>query len=345
MKKNLKVFCGYTNTAANAYIIAEGLRKNNIKADSVVIDDHTFAYPYHKKIKFLNSKHKFINRLLKYFYFIKHALLYDVFIFNTRNTFLAKKGDLKILKMMGKKTGMIYVGCDIRDKNLNLTSPDKYTICKNCSDEYQKKIRCYMEEKIKETEIIQKYISASFAHPFDATILKGKIHYFYTSRELDKYKPQYRLNERIKIVHAPSDDGIKGTKYVIKAIETLKREGCEFDFELIRNKSNDETLEAIRNSDILIDQMVLGYYGLVSVEGMALGKTVVCYIKEKLYDYLPDLPIINLNPDNLAEGLKELIQNREKLTETGKLGREFAEKYHDYRKNSLNMLKIILNET
>ena len=44
----LKVFCGYGNTGGIAYKIAEGLRKNGIRADSVVIDDHTFSYPYHK---------------------------------------------------------------------------------------------------------------------------------------------------------------------------------------------------------------------------------------------------------------------------------------------------------
>ncbi len=344
MKKNIKVLCGYVNTGGIAYKIAEGLRKNGIKADSVVIDDHLYSYPFHKQLNFIGNKPSFINRIKKYYYFIKHTLLYDVFIFNTRSTMLAKKGDLKILRWLGKKTAMIYVGCDIRDKNYYLASADKYTVCKNCSEAYQIKIGCVMEDKHSESAIIQKYIDAPFSHPFDAMILNGKFNYLYLLLELEKYQPKYETNSKIKIVHIPSNDGIKGTNYVLQAIEKLKKENIEFDFELIRNKPHDEVVESIRNADILIDQMVAGWYGLISVESMALGKTTVCFLREELYNYIPDIPIINLNPDNLAEGLKKLIAEKEKLSDYGKAGRKYAEKYHDYIKNSMNMLKITMGE-
>jgi glycosyltransferase involved in cell wall biosynthesis len=340
----VKVFCGYVNTGGIAYKIAEGLRRNGIKADSVVIDDHSFSYPFHKKLKYAGNKPGFINRLIKYYYFIKHTLMYDVFIFNTRSTMLARKGDLKILKKLGKKTAMVYVGCDIRDKNFYLNSSEKYTVCKNCTEAYQKKIVCVMEDKHSESATIQKYIDAPFSHPFDAMILNGNFNYLYLLLELEKYVPEYEINRRVKIVHIPSDDGIKGTTYVLEAIEKLKKENIEFDFELIRNKPHNEVVEIIRNSDILIDQMVAGWYGLISVEAMALGKTTVCFLRDKLYEYIPDIPIINLNPDNLAEGLKKLVAERERLIEYGRAGRKYAEKYHDYIKNSLDMLKITMGE-
>jgi glycosyltransferase involved in cell wall biosynthesis len=104
-------------------------------------------------------------------------------------------------------------------------------------------------------------------------------------------------------------------------------------------------MESIRNADILIDQMTAGWYGLISVEAMALGKTTVCFLNDELYKYIADIPIINLNPDNLTEGLKKLISEREKLQEYGKAGRKFVEKYHDYVKNSIDILKITTGET
>ncbi len=346
--QNLRVFCGYVNTGAISYKIAQGLRENGIKADSVSINEHIFGYPSHKIIHFYkpdNFIHVFLNRLLKYYYFLKFFLKYNVFIFNTSSTLLSRKWDLKLLKVLGKKTAMIYTGCDIRDRNYYLNLPRKYTACKDCSPAFQKRIGCIMEEKIKTTAIIQKNIGVSFSHPFDASMLNGKYHYLYLLLELEQYEPKFESNKRIKILHAPSDDGFKGTRYVISAIEKLKKDNTDFDFELLRNKTHDETIEAIKNCDILIDQMVAGWYGLISIEAMALGKTVVCYIDDKLYDYLPDLPVINLNPDNLAEGLKQLIGQKEKLTEYGKLGRKFAEKYHDYKTNSKAILDITLQET
>jgi hypothetical protein len=342
--KKLKVMCGYANTGGIAFKIAEGLRINGIKADSLVIDNHSFSYGYHKMLKFVDNKHTFLNRLIKYYYFLKHTLMYDVFIFNTRSTMLSKKGDLKILKVLGKKTAMIYVGCDIRDKDHYLSSSNKYTVCKNCSTAYQDMIRCIMKDKYSETDVIQKDVSRSFSHPFDAGILNGNYNYLYLLLELDQYKPKYDINKTIKIVHIPSDDGIKGTNYVINAIEILKSENLNFEFEVVRNRSHKETIEIIRNSDILIDQMVAGWYGLISIESMALGKTTVCYINNKLYEYLPDLPIVDLNPDNLADGLKKLIIERDKLQGYGIAGRKFAEKYHDHIKNSMDMLTNIVGE-
>jgi hypothetical protein len=341
-KKKIKVLCGYANTGGIAYKIAEGLRKNKIKADSVVIDDHLFSYKHHKKLKFIGNKPNLINRLIKYYYFIKHTLKYNVFIFNTRSTMLARKGDLKILKFLGKKTAMIYVGCDIRDKYYYLNSSNKYTVCKYCSVDYQKKIHCVMHEKLNETNIIQQNINVTFSHPFDAMILQDKFHYLYLLLELDEYTPNFKINDTLKIVHIPSDDGIKGTKFVLESINILKKQNISFEFELIKNISHQKTIELIKNCDILIDQMTAGWYGLISIEAMALGKTVICYIRDELYNYLPDLPIINLNPDNLAKGLKKLILEKDKLSEFGKAGRVFVEKYHDHIKNSADMLKIIL---
>ena len=344
MKSKIRVFCGYVNTGGIANKIAEGLRKNGIRADSIVIDDHSFSYPYHKKLTFFGNKPNFINRLIKYYYFIKHTLKYDVFIFNTRSTMLAKKGDLRILRKLGKKTAMIYVGCDIRDKEHYLSSTDKYTVCKNCTEEYQKIVDCVMVKKRSEADIIQKNIHASFSHPFDATILDGKFHYFYLLLELEEYKPLYEINKRIKIIHAPSNAGIKGTNYVLEAIEILKKRNIDFDFELLTGKSHADTITAIKGADILIDQMVAGWYGLISVEAMALGKTTVCFLRESLYNFIPDIPIINLNPDNLAEGLEKLINEKEKLSSYGIEGRKFAEKYHDYMKNSTDILSITMGE-
>jgi len=344
LTKNTKVFCGYGNTGGIAYKIAEGLRKNGIKADSVVINDHSFSYPYHKKLKFFGNKPGLINRLLKYFYFIRHTVLYDVFIFNTRSTMLARKGDLKILKWLGKKTAMIYVGCDIRDKNYYINSREKYTVCKNCSYSYQERIGCVMEDKYRETDIIHKTVTASFSHPFDAMILNGKFNYLYLLLELEQYEPSYKINDILKIVHIPSDDGIKGTNYVIEAINRLKKENVEFEFELLRNKSHEEVKKSIRNADILIDQMVAGWYGLISIESMAMGKTTVCYLRDELYKFIPEIPIINLNPDNLEEGLHKLIIEKEKLTEYGKKGRQYTEKYHDHIKNSKDLLNVISGE-
>ena len=68
------------------------------------------------------------------------------------------------------------------------------------------------------------------------------------------------------------------------------------------------------------------------MEAMALGKPVICFIKEdykKLVPFGEDIPIIGANKDNVGEVVEKLMGNRSKLKGLGKRGYEFVKKFHD----------------
>ena len=57
-----------------------------------------------------------------------------------------------------------------------------------------------------------------------------------------------------------------------------------------------------------MDQFILGSFGVSSIEVMALGKPVLCYIMDQVEINLPEAcPIINANLDNLESKLEQLI--------------------------------------
>jgi hypothetical protein len=68
---------------------------------------------------------------------------------------------------------------------------------------------------------------------------------------------------------------------------------------------------------------------------MALGKPVMCYVRESDLGFIPpemrrDLPVINATPANIYEVLKEWITaRREELPAAGARGRAFVERWHD----------------
>jgi len=76
----------------------------------------------------------------------------------------------------------------------------------------------------------------------------------------------------------------------------------------------------------------------LAVELMALGKPVICYIREGDLKFIPekmrqDLPIINANPNTIYHVLKEwLTIRRKELPELGKRSRIYVETWHDSRK-------------
>jgi glycosyltransferase involved in cell wall biosynthesis len=137
------------------------------------------------------------------------------------------------------------------------------------------------------------------------------------------------------VMHAPTHRGIKGTKHVLEAVERLKADGVPFRFELIEGLSHAEALQRYRDADLLIDQLLLGWYGGLAVELMALGKPVICHLRESDLRFIPQgmrkaLPIIRAHPGDLYEVLKVWLTNRkQELPEVGARCRAFVEHWHD----------------
>lgn len=142
------------------------------------------------------------------------------------------------------------------------------------------------------------------------------------------------------IVYAPSNKVIKGTDAVLRAIEELKSK-YEFDFQLIHGIEHCESLEIVRNCDIMLDQFMVGAHGLAALEAMAFGKPVVCYIKPSLVSMYPDdLPIVNANQENLADVIKNLLEDSQRRHEIGRCSRAYVEKYHDAHKIAQELVAI-----
>jgi glycosyltransferase involved in cell wall biosynthesis len=134
------------------------------------------------------------------------------------------------------------------------------------------------------------------------------------------------------IVHSPTAVVGKGTKYVIAAVDELKK-NHDFEFILIKDMSHETSLGLIKRCDIFIDQLISGGYGMAAMEAMSFGKPVICYMKESVIkeDMPHDVPIVNANPDNIKVVLEELLNNGTLRNRQGKLGRAYIEKYHDIR--------------
>jgi glycosyltransferase involved in cell wall biosynthesis len=135
---------------------------------------------------------------------------------------------------------------------------------------------------------------------------------------------------KLRILHAPSDPGVKGTEHVLKAVEDLKEEGYEIELDLVRNLPHQEALEHYRQADIVVDQLLVGWYGVFAIECMALGKPVCVYIQESLKSRLPTtLPLVATTPFQLKDDLRKLIEEPALRIRIGRAARMFAEQVHD----------------
>ena len=157
------------------------------------------------------------------------------------------------------------------------------------------------------------------------------------SIDINKFKKneKEKSSSEFKILHAPNHKNIKGTFFLIRAVENLNKEGFKINLKLVEKKSNNEILDLINKSDLIADQFVIGWYAMFAIEAMASSKPVISYLRQDLIDLyvskdlieIDEIPIINTTIFNLEEKIKWCYHNK-KLRDIGAKGYSFVKKHH-----------------
>jgi glycosyltransferase involved in cell wall biosynthesis len=151
------------------------------------------------------------------------------------------------------------------------------------------------------------------------------------TEELPEAPEPANRTEHVRIVHAPTNKVAKGTAGIESAVRSLRQQGCDAELAILEGKTHAETLAGLAKADIVVDQVVptVGTYGMVSIEAMAMGKPVVCYIRPEFYDeHFKGCPVVSAGFDNMAEALRELIEDPNRRAGLGARGREYARAKH-----------------
>lgn len=135
------------------------------------------------------------------------------------------------------------------------------------------------------------------------------------------------------IVHAPTDSGSKGSHLFEHALDNLAQQGLSFDYRPLKGLSHGQMRAEMEAADIVLDQLHIGWYGVTTVEAMALGKVSVVYIHPAAADeFGEELPVALADPENVEQVMAQLIKNPELRAEIGGRARVFAERHHCARK-------------
>jgi glycosyltransferase involved in cell wall biosynthesis len=142
------------------------------------------------------------------------------------------------------------------------------------------------------------------------------------------------------LVHAPSDKARKGTEAVLAAIKQLEKTH-QFKFKLIHQMPREQALDTVATCDVFLDQFTVGAEGLAALEAMALGKPVVCFVKESLRNRYPnEFPVVMTDQNGLGTTLAELVDDAPKRRALGVEGRKYIEAYHDSRSVAAELIEI-----
>lgn len=160
----------------------------------------------------------------------------------------------------------------------------------------------------------------------------------YASVDPDEWRVASPADDTVPVVlHAPSNRAAKGTQFILDAVDQLRGEGIPFEFVLVENLRRDDALRHYERAHLIIDQLLVGWYGAFAIEVMAMGKPVICYIREQDLSLVPpemarDLPIVGATPATISDVLREfLTRRRGELGGIGLSARRFVEKWHNPR--------------
>ena len=147
------------------------------------------------------------------------------------------------------------------------------------------------------------------------------------------------------VVHAPSNGILKGTAAVEAVLVPLAERGL-IDYRRIEGVPPEHVPALLADADIVVDQLVLGLYGVLSCEGMALGRVVVGHVGDSLRSRVPaEVPIVEATPDDLGEVMARLLDDRDAARRAASAGPAFVAEFHDGRLSAQVLQDHLLSKT
>jgi glycosyltransferase involved in cell wall biosynthesis len=265
---------------------------------------------------------------------------------------------LSIIKFFRTKIVYMPAGCNDEFTQEEFIKFDHGNVCGNCGffD------NCNDVINKRNLRIVRRYADLIIGSGFTKPHIKNQKNIKWKSFDLDAFNPNIKVpnnylipkSNTFKILHSTSLEGrdlngknIKGSDYIVDAVERLIGEG--FNCELIRiTDVTSVNMKYIQvQSDLIIDQLIYGHWGSTSLEGIALGKPVICYFNKEWKENYIDLlniqvwPFIEADTDSIYTVLRNLLTNPVELKRYSEKSLDFAHKYLDVKINAEEFIQVL----
>jgi hypothetical protein len=337
----LRVLHGPYNVGNQPWVLSRAERRLGVRSDLVVTSTNWLSYPA-DRILFAPGRNLF-SALVSLGSFAPTALFrYDVLHYYFGRSYLNQQGlplpltylDLKLARLLGRKVFMTLQGCDVRQSEAsaqrNPMAPCRLGHCSRaplCRSKLDSSRRRLIHD------ILPLCDRVFVLNPDLAYDVPGATFLPYASVNVEGLQPVPPHTEGpIVVLHAPTDDGIKGTSRIRAAIQALSRR-WPVELVLVQRVPHHEALKLYARADLIIDQVLAGWYGGFAVEAMALGKPVGCYLRDADLACLPptmraELPLVRLHPLTLEHDLERAFRLRAEWPAWGRRSRAFVLRWH-----------------
>ncbi len=266
--------------------------------------------------------------------FVRLAPHYDVFHFHFGTSFGPRLLDVRLLKAMGRTIVFHFHGCEVR-RRAHMLEHHRLSTCTDCDPFCRPRHQQWLSERTARLadrvffSTLDLAESVPGGEPLPLAIEAERWERAAAATPLLDPLRRNGVDGPVVIGHAPSNRLIKGTRHVVAAVEQLRGEFPRLELRMIERRPWAEMPAFLAGCDVLVDQLHMGWYGLLAIEGMAESKAVVGYVRDDFATREPDLPVVNAEPATLANVLRGLVRDPARRVEIGASGPAFVRRVHD----------------
>lgn len=361
----MRIFIGPHEVAGYYGNLSSGLRKVGVDCDFVEFIPHSFKYSEGEASHFLIRWARHFNRrrgkagrslaaralyalpgeVLRLLYFPVALFGYDVFLFGFGRTLLWKNADLPVLKWLGKRVivNMAH-GSELRPPYMDggyqsgdgRVQPTPAVLAKVAAH-HKRQIRFlekYADVIIGAPLSSSQFTSKPFVNscalgiPLVSTVtgnsqgLKSDAPKFFRDRVHD--------GQGFRILHCPSHPALKGSALIRSAVDALRQKGFDIDFVELTGRPNSDIIAAIRQCDLVIDQVYSDTpLASLGMETAYFGKPVVVggYGFEELRKHVPAgmwPPAVTSRPAEIEKTVEHLLRHPDEMRAAGRTAQIFV---------------------
>ncbi len=323
---------GPTNSANQGSEWSKALSRSGFTSRSLRISTDPDAEWFATDIAF--ARHEWLIPSFRKKFEVDVARNVDVFLFeslrpifrprDTKDSRNLTLQDFDFMKRIGKKSGVIFHGSDIRDVDSHTLRSEFSPFHTNRPELEQVRIRSN-ENRALLPEIrarkIPIFVSTKdlLTDVPDARWLPVAID-FPKFAEVATNSPLF-ASSKLRVLFLPSRSWVKSAELIEPILRKLSKEEV-IDYVNPGPIKHGEVPELLSRVDLVIDQF-LGVVGVFPIEALAAGRLVMSYVPSGS----SDAPIINITPETLEAELRRVASERPMPVQ----GVDYAKKWHDGR--------------
>lgn len=253
----------------------------------------------------------------------KHLGRHDVFHFHFGRTLVPPHNlDLPLYRALGKKLVFHYHGCDVRNR-AHMLAAHAWSTCTECAP------FCIPKRQQRILREARANADAELVSTPDLLESVPSAQQLHVAAWLPDYEPKPFREVPKLVLHAPTNRLIKGTKHIEAAFEQLRPRFPGVEFLTVEKLPWAQLRDRMADCDVFVDQVFMGWYGMVSVEAMALARPTLTYIRPEFEPRTHGCPVVRITVETLAEELAAVLTDTPRRRALGEAGRSYVEREHE----------------